>query len=54
MFFVGMVLPFTFVGTGQLMNPRKGVTTNGSILYDIHLDNELPDDLMEDFKWIDI
>ncbi|MBQ1723218.1 MAG: DUF3427 domain-containing protein, partial [Muribaculaceae bacterium] len=50
----GITLPFTFVGTGQLMNPRKGVTTNGSILYDIHLDNELPDDLMEDFKWIDI
>lgn len=50
----GITLPFTFVGTGQLMNPRKDATTNGSILYDIHLDNELPDDLMEDFKWIDI
>ena len=48
----GIVLPFTFVGTGQLHNPRKGTTTNGSILYDIHMDNPLPDDLMEDFKWI--
>lgn len=46
-----IVLPFTFVGTGKLQNPRKDATTNGSILYDIHLDNALPDDLMEDFKW---
>ena len=48
----GIVLPFTFVGTGQLHNPRKDATTNGSILYDIHMDTPLPDDLMEDFKWI--
>ena len=34
------------------MNPRKGVTNNGSILYDIHMNQELPDYLMEDFKWI--
>lgn len=47
----GITLPFTFVGTGQLHNPRKDVTTNGSILYDIYMDNPLPDDLMEDFKW---
>ena len=48
----GITLPFTFVGTGKLHNPRKDATTNGSILYDIHLDTPLPDDLMEDFKWI--
>ena len=48
----GITLPFTFVGTGQLRNPRKGVTENGSILYDIHMDNKLPADQMEDFKWI--
>ena len=48
----GIVLPFNFVGTGQLHNPRKDATTNGSILYDIHMDTPLPDDLMEDFKWI--
>lgn len=47
----GLTLPFTFVGTGQLLNPRKGATSNGSILYDIHMDNPLPDDLMEDFRW---
>lgn len=49
----GITLPFTFVGTGQLHNPRKNATTNGSILYDIHMDKPLPDDLMEDFKWIE-
>lgn len=47
----GITLPFTFVGTGQLHNPRKDATTNGSILYDIHMDTPLSDDLMEDFKW---
>jgi superfamily II DNA or RNA helicase len=47
----GITLPFTFVGTGQLHNPRTDATTNGSILYDIHMDTPLPDDLMEDFKW---
>ena len=48
----GITLPYTFVGTGHLQNPRKNVTTNGSILYDIQLDTPLPDDLMEDFQWI--
>ena len=48
----GITLPFTFVGIGHLTNPRKNATTNGSILYDIHLDKPLPDDLMEDFQWI--
>lgn len=46
-----ITLPFTYVGTGQLHNPRKNATTNGSILYDIHMDSPLPDDLMEDFEW---
>ena len=49
----GITLPFTFVGAGHLHNPRKNATTNGSILYDIHMNNPLPDDLMEDFKWIE-
>lgn len=48
----GITLPYTFVGTGRLQNPRKNATTNGSILYDIQLNNPLPDDLMEDFQWI--
>lgn len=49
----GITLPFTFVGAGQLRNTRKNTTTNGSILYDIHMNNPLPDDLMEDFRWIE-
>ncbi|MBR5237616.1 MAG: DUF3427 domain-containing protein [Paludibacteraceae bacterium] len=49
----GITLPYTFVGAGSLTNPRKGVTDNGSILYDIKLNNSLPADLMEDFKWVD-
>ena len=48
----GITLPFTYVGTGSLTNPRKGVTNNGSILYDIHMNQKLPDYLMDDFKWI--
>ncbi|MCQ2246651.1 MAG: DUF3427 domain-containing protein [Bacteroidaceae bacterium] len=47
----GITLPFTFVGTGQLTNPRRNETTNGSILYDIHMDMKIPNELMEDFEW---
>ena len=47
----GITLPYTFVGCGQLQNPREGITTNGSILYDIHMDKPLPTELMEDFQW---
>lgn len=47
----GITLPFTYVGTGRLHNPRKNATTNGSILYDIHMDTPIPSDLMEDFEW---
>lgn len=49
----GITLPYTYIGTGHLRNPRKNATSNGSILYDIHLDNELPNDLMEDFQWME-
>ena len=32
---------------------ENGITlTNGSILYDVHMEMPLPDDLMEDFQWI--
>lgn len=47
----GITLPYTFIGTGSLSNPRKNITTNGSILYDIHVDTPLREDLQEDFKW---
>lgn len=49
----GITLPFTYVGIGHLQNPRKNVTTNGSILYDIHMEEPIPDYLMEDFAWIE-
>lgn len=48
----GITLPFTYVGTGTLTNPRKGATNNGSILYDIHMHQQIPEYLMDDFKWI--
>lgn len=49
----GVTLPYTYIGTGRLENPRKGVTTNGSILYDIRMDNPLTEELQEDFKWME-
>ncbi len=49
----GVTLPYTYIGTGHLDNPRKNETTNGSILYDIHLDSALPEELQEDFKWME-
>ena len=47
----GITLPYTFVGVGHLNNPRKNESSNGSILYDIHLDTPLPNDLYQDFEW---
>ncbi len=49
----GVTLPYTYIGTGSLENPRKGETGNGSILYDIHMANSLPAELQEDFKWME-
>ncbi|MCR4603619.1 MAG: DUF3427 domain-containing protein [Prevotella sp.] len=48
----GITLPFTYVGTGRLLNPRFNATTNGSILYDVHMDYPLTQELMEDFEWM--
>lgn len=45
----GIVLPFTYVGKGHLNNPRKTEGGNGTYLFDIHMDNELPDYLQYDF-----
>ena len=47
----GITLPYTFVGIGHLNNPRKNENSNGSILYDIHLDTPIPNDLYQDFEW---
>ena len=45
----GMVLPFIYVGTGILKNMRESDHAGGSYIFDIPLDNELPDDLQYDF-----
>jgi len=45
----GLVLPFTYVGKGRLTNPRKMPGGNGTYLFDIHMDNSLPDYLQYDF-----
>jgi hypothetical protein len=45
----GIVLPFTYVGTGRLKNPQKSDNPRDTLLFDIHMENELPDDLQYDF-----
>ena len=45
----GLTLPFTYVGTGELTNPRQTDNKKGSLLFDIMMDNELPDYLQYDF-----
>lgn len=46
----GLVLPFTYVGKGKLRNPRKTDSGNGTYLFDIHMDNALPEYLQFDFN----
>lgn len=45
----GIVLPFTYVGKGQLTNCRPMDNENGTYLFDIIMENELPDYLQYDF-----
>lgn len=45
----GLVLPFTYVGKGKLKNPRKTEGDNGTYLFDIHMENALPEYLQYDF-----
>ncbi len=45
----GIVLPFTYVGKGKLLNCRKTDNGNGTYLFDICMENELPDYLQYDF-----
>lgn len=44
-----MVLPFTYVGKGKLTNPRYQ-EKNKSYLFDIQMENELPEYLQYDFE----
>ena len=45
----GIQLPFTYVGEGTLTNPRKTENVKGTLLFDILMDQELPDYLQYDF-----
>ena len=46
----GIVLPFTYVGKGRLTNPRKQIKEEGiTYLYDIEMENALPEYLQYDF-----
>lgn len=52
----GIVMPFTFVGKGKLVNPRRQDKVDSSTgksgvtyLFDINMENELPDYLQYDF-----
>ena len=45
----GIVLPFTYVGKGKLTNCRATENGNGTYLFDVVMENELPDYLQYDF-----
>jgi hypothetical protein len=45
----GIVLPFTYVGKGTLTNARKTEGANGTYLFDVVMENELPSYLQYDF-----
>ena len=49
----GVVLPFTYVGKGRLTNCRKTEGGNGTYLFDIITENDLPDYLQYDFGLTD-
>jgi hypothetical protein len=44
----GIVMPFIYVGKGKVSNPR-GPEKHGTYLFDILMENELPDYLQYDF-----
>ena len=46
----GITLPFTYIGTGQLTNPRPSTNPDKRLLFDVILDNEIPEYLRYDFK----
>ncbi len=45
----GITLPFTYVGKGSMNNPRVLPKAKRTMLFDIHMENELPDYLQYDF-----
>ena len=55
----GIVMPFTYVGSGKLTNPRRqervndDAKTGATSLFDIMMENELPEYLQYDFGLIE-
>lgn len=45
----GITLPHTYIGKGVLTNPRKTDGGNGTYIYDIKMENDLPEYLQYDF-----
>ena len=45
----GITLPHTYIGKGVLTNPRKTDGSNGTYVYDIKMENDLPEYLQYDF-----
>ena len=39
----GITLPHTYIGKGVLTNPRKTDGSNGTYIYDIKMENDLPE-----------
>lgn len=46
----GITMPFTFMGTGTFTNPRVSKNKSKTLLFDIQLDNEVPENLRYDFN----
>lgn len=51
----GIVLPFTYFGTGKFVNPRESFTSendvkHNTLLFDIELDNAVPEEYWFDFN----
>lgn len=47
----GIVLPFTYFGTGKFTNCRESTNENTpTLLFDIVLDNEVPEEYRFDFQ----
>ncbi|MCK9537191.1 MAG: DUF3427 domain-containing protein [Bacilli bacterium] len=45
----GITLPYTYFGTGRLAKPRSGTKSKDTLIFDILLDNEVPEYMRFDF-----
>lgn len=46
----GITLPYVFIGKGELANPRESDNVKHSLLFDIILENAIPEYLQDDFE----